>query len=205
MVRPARSHSVLTFVVASLASLSVACSSSVGGSIPVSQYVEAADPPSGEYVIVVGDLLVVQVWDQPQMSGKMKVRSDGRITLPFVNDIEAAGKTPSKLAGDLEAGLKSVILAPKVTVFVEESTPPTISMMGEIGKPGPMPLARDMGVAQAIAAAGGLTTFAHRDRIFVVRSSPKPVRIHFTYKELTQEVGTASKFRLKPGDIVVVE
>jgi polysaccharide export outer membrane protein len=78
-------------------------------------------------------------------------------------------------------------------------------MMGEISKPGPMPLARDMGVAQAIAAAGGLTTFAHKDRIFVVRATPKPVRIHFTYKELTQEIGAASKFRLKPNDIVVVE
>jgi polysaccharide biosynthesis/export protein len=92
---PSGRRSALSFVAATLASLSLACASGTGGSIPVGQYVEAADPPSGEYVIVVGDLLVVQVWDQPQMSGKMKVRSDGRITLPFVNDVEAAGKTPA--------------------------------------------------------------------------------------------------------------
>jgi polysaccharide export outer membrane protein len=157
-------------------------------------------------VINVGDMLSVSVWEQEKMSGRMRVRSDGRITLPLINEIEAAGKTPTKLAGDVEAALKSVVLNPKVTVVVEDSKPPTISVMGEVGKPGPMTLDPNTGVAQAIAASGGLSPFAHKDRIFVVRSTPAPpVRIHFTYEELTRSVGPASQFRLKPGDIVVVE
>ena len=150
-------------------------------------------------------MLSIQVWEQGQMSGRMRVRSDGRISLPFINDIEAAGKTPRALAADLENGLKTVVLTPRVTVVVEESKPLTISVMGEVAKPGPQTLERDTGVAHALAAAGGLTNFAHKDRIFVVRTSPKPVRIHFTYDSLTRAEGSASTFRLKPGDVIVVE
>jgi len=135
----------------------------------------------------------------------MRVRSDGRISLPFVNDVQAAGKTPLKLGGELEAGLKAMVLNPKVTVVVEESRPLTISVLGEVSKPGTQTYERESGVAQALAAAGGLTNFAHKDRIFVVRSNPKPVRIHFTYENITRKVGPASVFRLKPGDVVIVE
>jgi polysaccharide export outer membrane protein len=135
----------------------------------------------------------------------MPVRSDGRISIPLINEIQAAGKTPSKLQAEIEAALKSVVLNPKVTVVVQTSKPPTISIMGEVSRPGPMPLEREMGVAEALAAAGGLSTFAHKDRIFVRRSEPEPVRIHFTYDALTRKVGKATKFRLQPGDIIIVE
>jgi polysaccharide export outer membrane protein len=150
-------------------------------------------------------MLGIQVFDQPQISGKMRVRSDGRISVPFLNDVQAAGKTPLALTSELEAGLKSVVLNPKVTVVVDESRPLTISVLGEVAKPGTQTYERESGVAQALAAAGGLTNFAHKDRIFVVRSTPKPVRIHFTYEAITRKVGAASTFRLKPGDVVVVE
>jgi polysaccharide biosynthesis/export protein len=193
-----------TVLAASLSSFLAACGSA-GGGIPVEQYKEESTDGAGEYVIGVGDMIVIQVWDQEKMSGRMRVRSDGRISLPFVNDIEAAGKTPGKLAADLETGLKSVVLNPKVTVVVEESRPLTISVLGEVAKPGTQTLERDYGVAQALAAAGGLTSFAKKDRIFVVRSTPKPHRVHFTYDALTRTVGAAAKFRLKAGDVVVVE
>jgi polysaccharide export outer membrane protein len=91
-----------------------------------------------------------------------------------------------------------------VTVIVEDSTP-TISVLGEVAKPGPQALQRDTGIADVLAAAGGLTTFAHKDRIFVIRSSPQPVRIHFTYEALTKGIGRAPLFRLRAGDVVVVE
>jgi polysaccharide export outer membrane protein len=188
----------------SLAVVFGACGSA-GGAIPVALYKEPPDAATGEYLINVGDMLSIQVWDQPQISGKMRVRTDGRVTLPFVNDTVATGKTPTKLAAELESGLKSVVLNPKVTVVVEESKPLTISVLGEVSRPGPLPLERDTGVAQALAAAGGLTTFAHKDRIFVVRTSPEPVRIHFTYDELTRQVGAASTFKLRPGDVIIVE
>lgn len=183
-----------------------ACSSGLGGAIPVEQYKDDADATAQpEYIIAVGDMLSIQVFEQPSMSGKMPVRSDGRISLPFVSDVQAAGKTPSRLSADLEAGLKSVVLAPRVTVVVEQSRPLTISVIGEVGKTGPQTYEPGIGVAQALAAAGGLTSFAHKDRIFVVRTAPKPARIHFTYDALIRNVGAASLFRLKPGDIIVVE
>jgi polysaccharide biosynthesis/export protein len=184
---------------------------STSGSIEIEQLSEreAPDPSAAatEYTIGVGDLLSIQVWDQDKMSAKMRVRSDGRISLPFLNDVDAAGKTPVKLAGELEAGLKSVILNPKVTVVVEESKPLTlsISVLGEVAKPGVQTLDPRAGVAQALASAGGLTTFAHKSRIFVSRPGPPPVRIHFTYEAITRAVGAAPSFRLRTGDVVVVE
>jgi polysaccharide export outer membrane protein len=182
------------------------CASASGTSgIPVEQYSDDTPAVPAEYIISSGDIVSIQVWDQPQMSAKVRVRSDGRISLPFVNDMEAEGKTPTKLASDIEATLKSVVLTPKVTVVVEDSKPPTISVIGEVAKPGLQSLERDSGVASALAAAGGFTNFAHRDRIYVIRGKPKAVRIHFTYKALTEGTGPASAFRLRPGDIVVVE
>src|SRR5918999_4553688 len=95
-----------TVLAAGLGSFLAACGSA-GGSIPIEQYKEESSDGAGEYVIGVGDMLVIQVWDQEKMSGRMRVRSDGRISLPFVNDVEAAGKTPGRLAADLETGLKT--------------------------------------------------------------------------------------------------
>jgi polysaccharide export outer membrane protein len=185
-----------------------ACAST-SGSVEVDQLKGLPDPPpaGNEYTINVGDVLSIQVWDQEKLSARMRVRSDGRISLPFLNDVDAAGKTPVKLAGDLEAGLKSVILNPRVTVFVEESKPPTlsVSVLGQVAKPGVQALEPGAGVAQALAAAGGLSTFAHKSRIFVVRPGPPPTRIHFTYDALTRTSGMAPLFRLRSGDVVVVD
>jgi polysaccharide export outer membrane protein len=183
-----------------------ACAST-GGAINVDQLKDDADASTTprEYVIGIGDMLSIQVYNDTQVSGRMRVRSDGRISLAFVNDVSAAGKTPQQLARDIEAGLKNVILNPQVTVVVDDSTPLSISVLGEVAKPGPQSLQHDTGVADALAAAGGLTAFAHKDRIFVVRSLPQPTRIHFTYNALTKGIGRAPLFRLRPGDVVVVE
>jgi polysaccharide biosynthesis/export protein len=207
-----RAHARWTVVlvaVCCLAGFFPACGSSAGGSIEVGQLKEDPDPSAAgsEYTVGVGDLLNIEVWEQPGMSGKMPVRTDGRISLPFLNDVEAAGKTPVQLAGEIETGLKSVILNPKVTVVVEESKPPTlrISVLGEVTKPGVQVLEPGAGVAQALAAAGGLTAFAHRSRIFVLRAGPPTTRIHFTYEALTSTAGKAPLFRLRSGDVVVVD
>jgi len=133
------------------------------------------------------------------------VRSDGRVTLPFVNDVDAVGKTPVALASDIAASLKNFIVNPQVTVIVEDFTPSSISVLGEVSRPGPQVLLTDSGVADALSGAGGLTQFAHKDRIFVVRSRPQPIRIHFTYDALTKGIGRAPLFRLRAGDVIVVE
>jgi polysaccharide export outer membrane protein len=183
-----------------------ACASAIGGAIDVDQFKdegEVATTP-GEYVIGVGDMLNILVYNDTQVSGKMRVRSDGRISLALLNDVVAAGKTPAALAADIETGLKKFILNPQVTVSLEDVTL-MISVLGEVTKPGPQPLLRESGVADALAAAGGLSAFAHKDRIFVIRARPQPVRIHFTYDALTKGIGHAPSFRLRAGDVVVVE
>lgn len=162
--------------------------------------------PVGEYVIGPGDALDVQVWDQEKMSAHARVRSDGQISLPFLNDVPAAGKTPVTLARDLEQRLKSLIVSPQVTVAVEEPMPLRISVLGEVLEPGLHNIEPGAGVAQALAAAGGLREFAHKDRIFVLRQeADSPQRIRMTYGALTGAQGRAASLRLRAGDVVVVE
>src|SRR4249920_127930 len=139
-------------VVLACVSAGASACASTAGAIDVDNLKEDPVPTAPrEYVIAVGDMLNVQVYMDAQTSGKMRVRSDGRITLPLVNDVTAAGKTPMQLARDIEAALKSVIISPQVTVIVEDSTP-TISVLGEVIKPESQTLQRDTGVADVLAA-----------------------------------------------------
>ena len=110
-----------------LSGLLTACASTQAGSIPVDRFSDNQAPVGGEYTIGVGDLLSIQVFNQENLSGRMRVRSDGRISLPLVNDIDAVGKAPAQLALELETLLKSTVLNPRVTVVVEESSPLSIS------------------------------------------------------------------------------
>jgi polysaccharide biosynthesis/export protein len=159
---------------------------------------------TADYVIVKGDLLSVKVFNQDPMSTHAKVRSDGKISMPFLGDVTVVGKSPAIVAREMEAGLKSFINSPNVTVIVDEFQPTTVTVIGEVGKPGTVSIERNAGVLQALAGAGGLTEFAGRDDIYVLREAPAPRRIRFTYDSLV-EFPPAQTFRLRPGDIVVVE
>lgn len=161
-----------------------------------------------QYVIMAGDTLQVRVFQQESMSARVKVRQDGRISLPLVNDCMAAGRTPVELAVELQGRLKDFINTPVVTVSLEEGRPLTVSVVGEVVRPGVLTLEHGSGVMQALAAAGGFTDFAHRDGVFVLRNRPgvaKPARIRFAWEALAQAQGKASSFALVPGDVVVVE
>ncbi len=169
---------------------------------------EWQEPPAtqGEYVIGIGDGLSVQVWEQEKMSASVHVRSDGKVSLPFLNDVPAAGMTPVELARDLEQRLKPFIVAPRVLVAVDDARPLSVSVLGQVGTPGLHALLPGAGVAQALAAAGGLKDFAKRDRIFVVRSEgAEPVRIRMKWDDITAGLGVTGRFRLRTGDVVVVE
>jgi polysaccharide biosynthesis/export protein len=156
--------------------------------------------------IGVGDLVSVQVFDNERMSAKGRVRSDGKMSLPLVNDVALAGKTPAQAAADVERALRdgNLVLSPRVNVVVEEVLPVRVAVLGAVARAGTYPLDPGSGVAEALAGAGGLTEFAHKDRIFVLRKVPTPVRIRFTFGSLT-DTGPASAFRLRQGDVVVVE
>jgi polysaccharide biosynthesis/export protein len=158
-----------------------------------------------DYRIHVGDALNIKVFEQETMATKARVRSDGRIAFPIIGDVEVRGKRPVDVSKELEARLKDYIVTPHVTVTVEESQPISVSVVGEVNKPGIFVLDSSSGVAQALASAGGTTDFADHDSIFVVRTSPSPLRVRFTYHDVTRGEGRAATFLLQPGDLVVVE
>jgi polysaccharide export outer membrane protein len=169
---------------------------------------QATQVADREYVIQAGDTISIRVWGQDGMSSKGKVRPDGRVSIPFVNDVEAAGSTPAALAKTIQARLKDFIVNPVVTVTLDDPRPLQISVLGEVAKPGSFVLDQNSGVLQAIAIAGGMTPFASKDSIMVIRQrtgGANPMRIRFTYDSLTQLKGRAAAFRLQGGDVIVVE
>lgn len=184
-----------------LLSFLAACSHT-GAFVWIEDFPLPAEPPS--YVIAAGDTLNVRVWNQEGMSAHARVRDDGKISLPFLNDVVAEGYTPNVLSSQLQTRLKDFINTPVVTVSLEQRRPVTVSVAGEVIRPGIFILEPGAGVLHALVSAGGLTQYADELRIFVVR--PKPAaRIRFTYPSLTRSAGKASSFRLQPGDAIVVE
>jgi polysaccharide export outer membrane protein len=163
-----------------------------------------ADNDKG-YLISPGDVLGISVWNQDRMSSRARVRADGRISVAFVNDVLAAGRTPADLSRELEEKLKSFILNPVVTVTLEEVRPLSVSVVGEVVRPGTYALETGAGVLQAVASAGGLTDYAHKNSIYVVRQPSSETRIRFRYDSLVQSTGRGAAFKLKAGDVVVVE
>ncbi len=162
-----------------------------------------ASTTEGPYLIAPGDTLSVRVFNQEGISGAVRVRSDGMITLLFLNDVEAAGRTPVQLAAELQSKLTKFLVNPVVTVALQEARPLEISVLGEVQRAGLYRLEQGAGVLTALAAASGFSDFADRDRIFVVRNGTQ--RIRFTYAALSQARERASRFRLQAGDVVVVE
>jgi polysaccharide export outer membrane protein len=184
--------------------LLAACATS-GSSIPVNDYEEPPDAPQSGYVIAAGDVLQVRVFNQPDISTRVRVRDDGKVSIPLLNDVTAVGLPPNALAQQIQTRLKEFMNAPVVTVSLEEARTFSISIIGEVNKAGMYALPPGSGVLQALAAAGGLTQYASKDKIFVVRETPSRARIRFEFDQLTQGGGKASTFRLRLGDIVVVE
>ena len=181
-----------------------ACSN-VGKFVWVAQYAEPPAPQDPPYTLAVGDIIQVRVFNQDQLSARVRVRPDGKITLPLLNEMVAAGLSPLALSRILEDHLKDLVKNPAVTVSLEEIKPQTIIVVGEVARPNSYPLEMASGVLQALASAGGLTPDADGNRIFVLRQNPIPVRIRFTYEALVQQQPAAINFRLRSGDVVLVE
>jgi polysaccharide export outer membrane protein len=189
-------------------SLLVACAAACSGA---GQYVWFTDLPANqnarppEFLIHVGDTISMHVLGHEEMTLKQKVRSDGRIAVPLIGEIDALDKRPSSLRAELEARLKDYIVSPSVMLSIDEVQPMTVVLLGEVGHPGSYTLEPYSGLAAALAAGGGLTEYARRDRIFVVRQRPTPARIRFTYDAISHDQARAAAFPLHNGDVVVVE
>jgi polysaccharide export outer membrane protein len=166
---------------------------------------ERIPPAAGQFLIGVGDTINVRVYEQPALATDGKIRPDGKIALPFVGEVLAAGKTPKALAQEIEIGLRQFIVGPRVTVNVVALTPMTVSVIGEVAKQGAVTLEPSSGVLQALAQSGGPTDFADKSRIFVLRRLPTFQRIRFTYENLVENRDGAALFPLQNGDIVQVQ
>ena len=186
--------------------LPASCVMGPGEYVWVDQFPVSSRPPVGSaYVIEPGDTISVRVYNQDGMSARVKVREDGKVSLLFLNDVQAAGHTPKAFADQLQVRLKEFIVNPVVNVSLEEARPFEVFVVGEVARAGRVALEPHGTVLQALAAAGGLTENANRDRIFVVRTSPEPARIRFRYDSLTRLEGRSATFLLRPGDTIVVE
>jgi len=158
-----------------------------------------------QYLIGVGDSISIRVFDQENISTRAKIRSDGRMELPFVGEVIVAGKQPFAVAREIEQRLKAFIVSPRVTVNVEETQPVSVTVMGEVPQKGPLSLQPPGELAQALAQAGGLTEFASESRIFLLRRFPEFRRIRFTYEAIVENQGGAAMFPLRTGDVIIVE
>jgi polysaccharide biosynthesis/export protein len=158
-----------------------------------------------EYKIGPQDVLRIDVWKEPEITRTVPVRPDGKITLPLLNDIQAAGQTPMELANVIHEGLKKYINDPQVTVSVEEINSRRIYVTGEVTRPGAFPLLPNMTVLQALTSAGGFTQFAKMKNIYVLRTEGgKQSKLPFNYKAVIDGKNTADNIQLRAGDTIVV-
>ncbi len=156
------------------------------------------------YLVTPGDRLVVNVWNQPPLSGEVLVRPDGNITLPLMGDVAVAGVTPQQAAEAVARKLSGLVTEPHVAVSLAGTREPTVSVLGEVQQAGSYALRPGEGVLEVLARAGGLSEFARKDAIFVVRRS-QGLRVRFDYQRLSRAVGAGVAFELQDGDVVVVE
>jgi polysaccharide export outer membrane protein len=158
---------------------------------------------STDYKMVVGDKLRVEVYKDPQMSQSLQIRPDGKITLPLVGDVVAAGKTPAALRDTLTTSLKEFITNPVVTVIVVEAEPQTVSVIGEVNTPGTHPIKAQTTVIEVLAMAGGFKDFANTKNITIQRNTPTGTKmIKFNYKDAIKS--EAKPMCVEPGDVIIV-
>jgi polysaccharide export outer membrane protein len=158
-----------------------------------------------EFKIGPQDVLRIDVWKETEISRTVPVRPDGKITLPLLNDVQAAGLTPMQLAGVIAEGLKKFINNPQVTVSVSEINSRRVYVTGEVTRAGALPLLPNMTVLQALSSSGGFTQFARPKNIYILRvEDGKQVKHPFNYKEALDGKKSEQNIMLLPGDIIVV-
>lgn len=164
----------------------------------------AASSVPSDYVIGADDTLHITVWKEPDMSSNLPVRPDGKISIPLLDDIQAAGMTPMQLAGSIREKLKKYIADPRVTVVVTAMNSQRVYVTGEVLHPGPIQLLPGMTVLQALSGAG-FTQFSNLKSIYLLRmENGQQTRIPFHYKDAIKGKNTQSDLALKPGDTIVV-
>lgn len=158
-----------------------------------------------EYVIGADDVMSVVFWRDKELSADVTVRPDGKISLPLLNEIQAAGLTPAQLKDRIAEEAKKYVEDPTVTVEVKAINSRKVFITGEVRKPGPYPITGSMTVLQLLSLAGGLGDYAKAEKIVIYRTEGgKPVSFKFNYKEVLNQQKLAQNIELKPGDTVAV-
>ncbi len=155
-------------------------------------------------IIQDGDTVNVRVFNQEPLSTHEKVRPDGKISIPVIGEVTARGKRPAQLASEVQDRLKSVVVAPSVTVTLDGDKELKVSVLGEVKQGGVFTLDHGANVLHALAVAGGLSEYADPDKVFVVRKS-LPQRVRFRYQDLRSADPKSIAFTLQAGDVIVVE
>jgi len=167
----------------------------------------AAGATANDYRLAAGDKLRIEVYKDAQLSQSLQIRPDGKVTLPLVGDVTAAGRTSAELRDAIGAALTEYIAKPVVTVIVVETTPQVVYVTGEVNKPGPVSLAGGhMSILQALSVAGGFTDFANKKDIQVLRKGAAGMqKLKFNYKDALDEDNKREPLQLQAGDTVVVK
>lgn len=158
------------------------------------------------YVIGANDVLAISVWKEPDVSRSVPVRSDGKISLPLVGELQAGGQTPRQLEQEIAKRLQNFISEPEVTVIVSESKSQKINILGMVSRPGTYLLTGSTTILDSVAMAGGFKDFAKQKSMYVLRTAPDGTqkRIPFNYKDAIKGKNPEQNIKLQAGDTVVV-
>lgn len=170
---------------------------------------EPAAPPKmhdDSFVIGNDDVLAINVWKEPDISRSIPVRSDGKISLPLVGEVQATGQTPLKLEQEIATRLKSYIEEPEVTVIVQQINSQKFNILGQVNRPGSYVLTNSATVLDAIAMAGGFRDFAKQKSMYVLRQNADGTqsRLPFNYKDVAKGQNSGQNVKLQPRDTIVI-
>ena len=158
-----------------------------------------------DYVIGPDDQLSVLFWRDKDMSADVTVRPDGKITLPLLNDIQAAGLSPDQLREKVTAEAKRYVEDPQPSIVVKQINSRKVFITGQVAKPGPYQIMAPTTVLQLISMAGGLTEYAHGKKISIMRTeNGRQIAYHFNYNDIAAGKNMRQNIELKPGDTIVV-
>ena len=161
-------------------------------------------PPAG-YVIGAGDVLGIKFWQQAELSGDVVVRPDGKISMPLLNDVHAAGQTPQQLSQQISTVAKRWVQDPNVTVIIRQINSRSVFITGRVVHAGKYPLNGSTTILQLIAMAGGLAEWADGENVTVMRTEQSGfVTRRFNYKDVIARKNLDQNIELLPGDTVIV-
>jgi polysaccharide export outer membrane protein len=165
---------------------------------------DPAKPPEEFYVIGPGDSLGIQVWKEPTLGGAVRVRPDGYITLPLLNEVQVAGLTTAQLRTLIEEKYKEFTTDPFITIRVEAIASSEVFLVGQVGKAGAMPLTGNESILQLLTRAGGLSIFADRSNVRVVRRDGDKITEYIVDYNALMNGDLKQDILLRPGDRIIV-